>query len=70
MAAELHNSKPSSKQFSFQEKVDKIIEMPSLSDGSHADMNPHCFAALVNPNILTHHEAMKADNKQSFHEAY
>ena len=69
MAAELHNLKPSGKQFSLQEKVDKILEMSSLSDGFHADMNPHCFAALVNPNILTHCEAMKANNKQSFREA-
>ena len=69
MAAEFHSNKPSGKQFSFQEKVDKILEMSSLRDGSHSDMNPHCFAASVNPNILTHREAMKADDKSSFREA-
>ena len=65
MAAELISSKVH-KQFSFQEKVNKILEMSSLCDGSHSEMNPHCFAASVNPNILAHCEAMKADDAHGF----
>ena len=54
MAAELNSSKVNGKQFSFQEKVDRILEMSLLCDGPHSEMIPHCFAASVNPNIITH----------------
>ena len=66
MAAELNSSKVHSKQFSFQEKVHKILEMSSLRDVSHWEKNLHYFAASVNPSILTHCEAMKADDTHSF----
>ena len=68
MAAELKQNKISGKQFSFQEKIDKILEMLSLRDGFHSNMNRHSFAASVNPNILSHREAMKADDSSSFRE--
>lgn len=69
MATELSNTKQSKQQFSFQEKVDKILEMSSLSDESFVDMNPHCYSASVNLNILTHCKAMKADDSAGFLEA-
>ena len=69
MAAELRSHQSKGKQFSFTEKVDKILELSSLNDGTFNDLNPHCFAASVNPNILTHRDAMKASDVESFREA-
>ena len=69
MAAELRSTQSQGKQFSFSPKVDKILELSSLNDGSINDLNPHCFAASVNLNILTHQEAMKASDVDSFREA-
>ena len=69
MAAELQSQQSHGKHFSFSEKVDKILELSSLNEGTLNDLNPHCFAASVNPNILTHCKAMKATDVDSFWEA-
>ena len=51
---------------SFAEKIDHLMQLTSLPNGECNDLNPHALAASVNPNILSHRDAMKADDSHLF----
>ena len=45
----------------FAEKIDHLMHQTSFPNRECNDLNPHALAASVNPNILSHKDAMKAD---------
>ena len=51
---------------SFVEKIDHLMQLTSLPNGECNDLNPHALAASVNPNILSHRNAMKAEDSHLF----
>jgi GTP-sensing pleiotropic transcriptional regulator CodY len=56
------------KPFTFEEMINRLMEMMSLPNGEIIDTSPHLLAASVNPNILLGHaeEAMKAHDADKF----
>ena len=59
---EKHNGKP----FTFSEKIDRMMELTALPNGEINEPSPHLYAASVNPNILSHREAKKAQDFDKF----
>ena len=55
-----------SRPMTFAEKVDHLMHLTSLPNGECNDLNPHALAASVNPNILSHRDAMKAEDSHLF----
>ena len=56
----------SSKHLPFAEKIEQLLNLSSLQSGEINDIDPLAFAASANPNILTHREAMKAEDVEQF----
>ena len=61
--------KTNGKPFSFTEKIDRMMELTALDNGEINDPSPHLLAASINPNILSHSEAMKAHDRDEFEKA-
>ena len=66
LAANLARYREPRHNLTFQEQIDRLLDLSSLENGEINDLNPHALAASANPNILSHSQAMKAHDKPKF----
>jgi Reverse transcriptase (RNA-dependent DNA polymerase). len=58
-----------SRHLPFSERIEQLLNLSSSNSGEINDIDPLAFAASANPNILSHREAMKADDVEKFLES-
>ena len=69
LAAQLSHVHERRRYLSFQEQIDRLLDLSALDNGEINDLNPLALAASANPNILTHSEAKRAADYPKFLEA-
>ena len=66
LAASLHKPHLGRRRPTFQQQIDRLLDLSALSNGEVNDLHPLAFAASANPNILTHAQAKRASDYDKF----